>query len=62
MNQRRQRGKRWKHLFSPGLLTQTKLKIAAELSSWPWFVLMDSHGSTRSEEEKVRGCEEETES
>lgn len=56
MNQCRQRGKRWKGLFSPGFLTQTKLKIAAELSSWLRFVPVDSHT------EKVRGCEEETQS
>lgn len=56
MNQCRQRGKRWKDLFSPGFLTQTKLKSAAELSIWLRFVLVDSHT------EKVRGCEEETQS
>ena len=62
MNQCRQRGKRWKDLFSPGFLTQTKLKVAAELRGWLRFVPVDLHSSTRLEGEKVRACEEEMQS
>jgi len=62
MNQCRQYGRRWQDLFPPGFLTQTKLKIAAELSGWLRFVPEDLHGSTRLEGEKVRACEGETQS
>lgn len=41
---------------------QTKLQIAMGLSSWLQFVPMDSRSSTRSEGEKAKACEEETQS
>lgn len=61
LNQPRQRGER-EDLLPRGFLRQPKLQIAAELSSWPSFAPTDSHSSARSEGEKARACEEETQS